>query len=59
MGSRIVCYQLEYKKYLTLSLNRDDLEKLDFEIECFLLENWTKQVHNETGKILVLRIFRE
>lgn len=28
---------------------RDDLEKLDFEIECFLLENWVKQVDAETG----------
>eukprot|EP00250_Pteridium_aquilinum_P007632 c17306_g1_i1 orf=462-1790(-) len=27
----------------------DDLQRLDFEIECFLLESWVKQVHKETG----------
>lgn len=27
----------------------DDLRRLDFEIECFLLESWVKHVHSETG----------
>lgn len=27
----------------------DDLQRLDFEIECFLLESWVKHVDSETG----------